>query len=127
MDFFRIGQKDKKDGVVELYPDFIVGRSKDLMVRSKAFYAIWDEEAQLWSTDEYDVQRLVDQELQARRDEIQGECVVHYLRSFESNRWANFRRFMNNVSDNSHQLDETITFANTPVKKTDYVSRRLPY
>ena len=38
-------------------------RSKDLMVRGRSFYAIWDEQKQMWSTDESDVQRLVDQEL----------------------------------------------------------------
>src|SRR5690606_11651941 len=31
------------------------------------------------------------------------------------------------LSDSSHQLDENLTFANTEVKKDDYVSRRLPY
>jgi energy-coupling factor transporter ATP-binding protein EcfA2 len=34
---------------------------------------------------------------------------------------------MQNLSDNSHQLDEHLTFANTEVKKGDYVSRHLPY
>src|SRR5690606_10273707 len=29
--------------------------------------------------------------------------------------------------DNSHQLDQNLTFSNTEVKKSDYVSRRLPY
>ena len=51
-----------KNGVIEIYPDFKICRSRDLMVRGKAFYAIWDKEAGLWSTDEYDVQRLIDQE-----------------------------------------------------------------
>ena len=31
------------------------------------------------------------------------------------------------MSDNAHQLDNNLTFANTEVKKNDYVSRRLPY
>ena len=43
MDFYRICVKEKKDGPPELYPDWIVGRSKDLMVRGRSFYAIWDE------------------------------------------------------------------------------------
>jgi len=34
---------------------------------------------------------------------------------------------MQNVSDNSHPLDEKLVFANTEVKKNDYASRRLPY
>jgi hypothetical protein len=62
MDFFRICTRETK-GAQEIYPDFTVGRSKDLMVRGKSFYAIWDENLGLWSTDEYDVQRIVDAEL----------------------------------------------------------------
>lgn len=131
MDFFLIQMKeDAKSGIVEIYPDFTVGRSKDLMIRGQAFYAIWDEERQLWSTDEYDVQRLVDAALDKKKLELEAEgkiVRVKYLRSFGNNGWTQFRRFMKNVSDNAHQLDESLTFANTEVKKTDYVSRRLPY
>src|SRR6185503_16364820 len=126
MDFFQVNTRETRGGTLEAYPDFIVGRSKDLMVRGRGFYAIWDEDAGLWSTDEYDVQRLVDYEL-ARYAEQQGIQQVRYMRSFGSNGWTQFRKFVSNVSDNAHQLDESLTFANTQVKKTDYVSRRLPY
>lgn len=134
MDFFRVNEKEirVKDVVTgfEIWPDFTVGRSKDLMVRGRSFYAIWDEEAQLWSTDEYDVQKFVDNALDERAKQLraQGHTVqVKYLRSFGSNGWTQFRRFVGNVSDNSHDLDENLTFANTTTRKTDYVSRRLPY
>lgn len=130
MDFFQIGIKNNRNGIIEVFPDFTVGRSKDLMVRGHSFYAIWDEEAGLWSTDEYDVQRLVDQELLAFAEDLKAKgqtCTVKLLRSFGSNSWAQFKRFLSNLSDNAHQLDQNITFANTEVKKTDYVSKRLPY
>jgi len=126
MDFFQVNTRETRGGTLEAYPDFIVGRSKDLMVRGRGFYAIWDEEIGLWSTDEYDVQRLVDYEL-ARYAEEHGIQQVKYMRSFGSNGWNQFRKFVNNVSDNAHQLDESLTFANSTVKKADYVSRRLPY
>lgn len=136
MDFFTIGireiEKGQRKGEMEIYPDFRVGRSKDLMVRAKSFYAIWDEEAGLWSTDEYDVQRLVDKELDEFAERMQKQhpgTVYHvkHLVAFGNGLWAQFRRYMQNVSDNSHQLDENLTFANTEVSKKDYVSRRLPY
>lgn len=127
MDFYQIRVREKKDEPPSLYPDWIVGRSKDLMVRGQSFYAIWDEARGLWSTDEYDVQRLVDDELQAYSKEHGGGYQIRYLRSFDTQSWSTFRRFMKNISDNHHQLDEKLTFANTEVKKTDYVSRRLPY
>lgn len=130
MDFFQIGTKETKGGIIEVYPDFTVGRSEDLMVRGRSFYAIWDEEVGLWSTDEYDVQRLVDNELAdfAQKLKDEGHMVtVKYLRSFGSNSWTQFRSFVNHISDNSHQLDMQLTFANTEVEKNDYVSKRLPY
>jgi len=126
MDFFRISTKETKGGT-EVYPDFIVGRSKDLMVRGKSFYALWDLAENRWTTDEYDVQRLVDEELRAWCEKNGHTGSVKYMRSFGSNAWVDFRRFMTQVSDNSHQLDDNLTFANTATKKTDYVSRRLPY
>ena len=71
MDFYQILSKDTKDkSGVELYPEFIVGRSQDLMVQGRTFYAIWDEEKGLWSRDEYDVQRLVDEELNAEAERL---------------------------------------------------------
>jgi hypothetical protein len=130
MDFFQISTREARGGVIEVYPDFTVSRSKDLMVRGRSFYAIWDEERQLWSTDEYDVQRLVDEELAAYAEKQISNgisCNVKYLKSFTSNGWNQFRKFVNNVSDSHHPLDESLTFANTSTKKTDYVSRRLPY
>ena len=132
MDFYQTAWTEPKTGPPKLFPDWIVGRSKDLMVRGKSFYAIWDEKKGLWSTDEYDVQRLVDEELHEHARKIQqergGEApVVMNLRSFNSKIWSSFRSYMMNISDNHHSLDEKLTFANTEVKKNDYVSRRLSY
>lgn len=127
MDFYRISVVEKKEGRPHLVPDWVVGRSKDLMVRGQSFYAVWDAQQNIWSTDEYDVQRLVDAELYRFNDEASNAYVVQPLRSFNSQVWKDFRNFMRNISDNSHQLDEKLVFANTDVKKTDYASRRLPY
>ncbi len=130
MDFFNICTREGKNAL-DMYPDFIVGRSKDLMVRGRSFYAIWDEDAGLWSTDEYTVQRLVDAELKAEADRLKAETGlsynVKYLRSFKSTSWPDFRKYVQSISDNATPLDNTVTFANTPVKKTDYASKRLPY
>jgi hypothetical protein len=134
MDFYRVCvreiEKGPKKGSFEVYPDFIVGRSKDLMVRGKSFYAIWDEEAGLWSTDEYDVQRLVDKELYEFADKQANTGVsytVRSLQSFGSKSWTQFRQYVQQISDAYHPLDEKLTFANTEVRKSDYVSKRLPY
>ena len=131
MDFYQIVEKQGRGGSLEIYPDFKACRSKDLMIRGKAFYAIWDEERHIWSTDEYDVQRLVDKELEEYKNERQktwaGKIEVKSMLSFSSNMWKNYRTFLREMSDCSKQLDERLTFQNTEIKKSDHVSRRLPY
>lgn len=135
MDFYQICsreiEKGPRKGEFEIYPDFKVGRSKDLMVRGKSFYAIWDEESSLWSTDEYDVQRIVDAELEAEANKMMEHGnprpVVKNMRSAGSGSWYQFRKFIQHLSDNNHTLDNSLTFSDTEVKKTDYASRRLPY
>jgi hypothetical protein len=131
MDFYQIRVKETKEGQLELYPDFIVGRSEDLMVQGKTFYAIWDPEKGLWSRDEYDVQRLVDEDLHREAERLQKETgqtyLVRSMRSFNSNSWTQFRKFMAHISDSHHPLDTKLVFANTEVKKSDYASKRLPY
>jgi hypothetical protein len=132
VDFYKIREREldgKKTGTVEVYPDFLITRSKDLMVRGKQFYAIWDEKKGLWSTDEYDVQRLVDEELDAYEVKIEPvtKVVRKHLGSFVTNSWLQFRNYIGHLTDNSTQLDAELTFANTEVKKEDYVSRKLGY
>lgn len=131
MDFYQILVRETKEKALELYPDFVIGRSEDLMVQGGRFYAIWDPEKQLWSRDEYDVQRLVDEDLRQEKERLQRETGQKYtvkaMRSFHSNSWAQFRKFMAHISDNSRPLDGKLMFANMDVKKTDYASKKLPY
>ena len=120
---------EDKDGSLTLTPNFVVGKSQDLMVRGRSFYAIWDEEAGLWSTDEYDVARIVDREMQRYIDEKMPNTNVKIrtMRNFGSKSWMNYRSLIANISDNAHQLDENLTFADQKVTRSDYVSRRLSY
>jgi energy-coupling factor transporter ATP-binding protein EcfA2 len=130
MDFYQIKERNR-NGLIEIYPDFKVCRSKDLMVRGKSFYAIWDEERGIWSTDEYDVQRLVDADLMDYRERLMSKTdsivKAKLMSEFSTKAWTEFRNYLNHISDNSYQLDERLTFSNTEIKKKDYVSKRLPY
>lgn len=131
MDFYQIKERTGKSGSIEIYPDFKVGRSNDIMVRGKSFYAIWDEEKRLWSTDEYDVPRLVDKELFEYKKKIENttDSRVHVktMAEFSTASWTQYKNWLARLSDSSKQLDTTVTFQNTEVSKRDYVSKRLPY
>src|SRR3954452_23846904 len=112
MDFYQIRARETKEKDLELYPDFVVGRSEDLMVQGGKFYAIWDPDKELWSKDEYDVQRLVDEDLlqeKERRERETGQTYnVKFMHSFRSNSWSQFRKFMAHISDNSKPLDNKL-------------------
>jgi Family of unknown function (DUF5906)/Poxvirus D5 protein-like len=131
VDFYTIKVIEKKDGTLQIRPDWKVGRSSDLMTRGGSFYAIWDETRGLWSKDIYDVQRLVDEDLLRYAKEKEKETGVSYsIASLEVNStklWDEFQRFMRNSGNNSHTLDEKLIFADTDVKKEDYSTHRLPY
>lgn len=128
MDFYNtLVEVNEKTGKTTLAPNFLIGRFKDVMIRGRGFYAIWDEEAGLWSTDEYEVGRLVDDEMSRLADEKYPGATIRSLRNFNSKMWSTFKVWMSTVSDNYHQLDENLTFADQKVKRSDYVSRRLPY
>ncbi len=129
MDFFRVGVRETRVGT-EVYPEFVVGHSQDLMIRGGAFYAIWDEGNQRWTRDELDAGRLIDKELHARAEELRasGTSVrVLALGSYNSRAWVMFRNYCSSLPDMYHKLDSSIIFANTKVRKEDYSSRRLSY
>lgn len=129
MDFYKIQTKQNRDKSVTLAPVFQVRKSKDLMVRGGAFYAVWDEDAGLWSTDSYDVRRLVDDDLTkyvAENPPINSFSIA-YMLDHNDGVWTQFRKYLKELDNSYHELDMKVTFANTEVKKEDYVSRRLPY
>ena len=131
MDFYDIRERKMKNGVIEIYPDFRIGRSSDLMVRGRVFYAIWDQDKELWSTDMYDVQKFVDRDLRAYLDSKPADpdkfYDVKYMQSFSSSTWLKFQTYCSSMTDSLHQLDDTLTFMNSESRKQDYVSKKLPY
>lgn len=133
LDFFIISTKSKKQGVVEIYPKFIVNnKSSDLMIRGGDFYAVWIEERGLWSTDEQDVIRIVDRELRKYYEEYKGKSNdyinVSYMWDAESGVIDQWHKYcQKQMRDNFHPLDEKLIFSNTETKKDDYASKKLSY
>lgn len=132
MDFVKIVERSKKDEL-EIYPDFQTGDVEDILGRGKSFYAIWDEKKGLWSTNENDVQKLVDEKIWNYVDALKkersytGRVSVKTLKSDSTGMWNRFTQYMKRFPDSGIQLDERLTFANSEVKKKDHVSKRLPY
>lgn len=133
MDFFIISTRSKKQGVVEIYPSFIINNeSSDLMIRGGDFYAVWIEERGLWSTNEQDVIRLVDRELKKYADDYRQKSNdyinVLYMRNAETGTIDAWHKYcQKQMRDNFHPLDEELIFANTETTKDDYASKKLSY
>ena len=132
IDFLMIASRPGKRGVIEIYPKFIIKKSKDLMIRGSDFYAVWLEERGLWSTDEQDALQLIDRELDIyvseHKDMFNDSYRVLHMWDAESGMIDNWHKYcQRQLRDNYHTLDDSLIFANTPVKKESYASKRLPY
>lgn len=133
LDFLKISTQPGKKGVVEIRPSFVVGKSKDLMIRGRDFYAVWVEDRGLWSTDEDDVIMLVDKALYEYRDKYAKThedvdikvCAMSNSSTRVIGQWHQFCQ--RDMRDNFKNLDEKITFENDVTKKSDYVSKHLTY
>lgn len=131
LDFMIISVRTTKYGD-EIYPKFVVRKSKDLMIRGGDFYAIWVEELGLWSTDEDLAIQLIDKELDIYAANYEQEKGVKprvlNLWDAESgmvDRWHKYCQ--SQMRDNYTMLDETLIFSNTSVDKKNYASKRLNY
>ena len=132
LDFLLVTTRSPKRGIVEVYPKFIIKKSKDLMIRGGDFYAIWIEERGMWSTDEQDALQLIDKEIKKKYEETKkdSEDIVHALYMWDSgsgmiDSWHKYCQ--KQMRDSFHQLDDKLIFSNVETKKTDYATKKLSY
>lgn len=127
MDFFKIGTKANKNGGIEVFPEFVVRRTKDLMVQGGKFYAIWDQTQGLWSKDSYRVNDLTDELLYEAANEAGPHAIVKSMAIMDTGYRKKFLELCKLVDDNYKQLDQNVVWSNSDIKREDYASWRLPY
>ena len=132
LDFLMVSAKSTKRGTIEIYPKFVIKKSSDLMIRGGDFYAIWDDEQKLWSTDEQDALQLIDQELIKYKEEnkkkFDSDVKVCYMWDAENGMIDNWHKYcQRQMRDSYHTLDEKLIFSNTETTKKDYASKKLSY
>lgn len=132
LDFLIITTRSPKKDLVEILPDFDLTRNDDLMIRGGDFYAIWCEDLGRWSTDERDVIRLIDKELDifAAENKEKYDCRVKvlHMRSAQTgmiDRWHKYCK--QQLRDRYQMLDQRLIFMGMETSKEDYSSKRLPY
>ena len=131
MDFYEIKERALKSGTTEVRPAWRVLRFKDLMIRGKSFYAVYNPETHFWSTEEYDLMRIVDADVARRFEEaskrVDGSVWARYLGDYDSKTYADYKSWMSKLPDVYHPLDGGILFENQTPRREDYATRTLSY
>ena len=132
LDFLLISSRLTKNGVIvspkfRLYP-----KSKDLMIRGRDFYAVWNEDTGLWSTSEDECFAMIDRELDKYVDEhfdkMEKRPQVLYMWDSESGMVDAFHKYcQKQMRDSYHTLDEELIFSNTKTTRENFASKRLDY
>ena len=133
MDFYK-PEIEYKNKIYYVSPSFISKPSKDLMIRGKSFYAIWDEKKKLWSTDLFELIRLVDDEMDHYVKELRSSeqyrdapIIVKYMSDHKSRVLRDFGEYCKMLPDRFKPLDSNIVFQNDETEKEDYATRKLGY
>lgn len=137
MDFIKVytresknNSKNREAGSTEVYIDFKVFNTKDLMTRGHSFYAVYNPNKKLWVRDELAVVQLVDAEIMDTVNKVQSdERTVTYglMEDYQSGNWQKYTSYIKNMPDNWEPLDDHIHFSNDELTRESYATRRLPY
>ena len=139
-DFYKIETRPAARGnKIEIYPEYKVCHSKDLIIRGGNFYVVYDPESGFWKEDKVIIRDKIDDDIDRKYAELeeaqknrsydeQKKYVKKYLGDFSSNHWTKFDQYVKSLPDSKNiVLDKNVTFLGTHPEKEDYVSKTLPY
>ena len=132
LDFMVVSSRSTKRGSIEIYPKLIIKKSSDLMIRGGDFYAMWNEDIGLWSTDENEALILIDRKLdeyyEQNKASYNSDVRILHMWDAETGMIDNWHKYcQRQMRDNYISLDETIIFSNNEPNKKDYASKKLNY
>lgn len=130
MDFYTIESSPMRGlpGVMEAAPWFLNLDSRDIMIRDGDFVAVWNPKTGLWSKNEFDVIDLVDDDVRKFvENSAPQQMIPKFCASERDGVWKRYRQWTKNMIDTDHPLDRMPVFEDTPIRKEDHVSYRLPY
>lgn len=130
MDFYEIETVPMRGqaGMMEVRPNFINLKSRDIMLRDGDFVAVWDPKTGLWSRHEDDVIDIIDNDVfsYVEKSGIQN-LFPRICRKDSDGVWRQYRQWSKNMVDTDHPLDRMPVFKDTILRQEDHVSYRLPY
>ena len=119
-----------KNTPVEIYPEFITTKTKDLMIRGNDFYAVWDEDNGCWSRDEDVVKNKIDRMMEEykKKDADLENARILYMKYSSLGSIDQWKKYLKKQMDNNfHPLNTKLVFQNSPVDRENYSSLTLPY
>lgn len=130
MDFYEIETVPMRGrpGMMEVVPMFLNLKSNDIMIRDGAFVAVWNPKTGLWTKNEQDVIGIIDSDV-LKYVETSGSQNVfpRFCRRDGDGVWKKYRLWSKNMVDTDHPMDRNPVFLDTPIRREDHVSYRLPY
>ena len=130
-----------KEEVCVIEPKFNI-TGKDIMRKGGCFYAVLDPETGMWSTDQQDLYRIIDEEVYKYinknfkedgfgviRDASGHDVMPKLIDDSSSGMLINFNKWFNNLPPNHNYipLDSDLTFLSDEIDASMYRSKRLPY
>ena len=131
LDFMRVLTRTNSKKNLEVYPNFIIGRTKDLMTRGGDVYAVWDEELKRWLTDERDIIPLIDDEIRKEWEKVietDPRAIPLYLSDTDTKMIDKWHKYVQrDMRDNYTPLDRKFIFDNDVPKRDNFSTINLPY
>ena len=133
LDFYEIRTRPIRNNMEEIYVSFKVQNTQDLIIQGRDFKAVWVPSRGLWSTNEDDLRRMIDDDIYAEYKKLKSEnpetaYVMRLMIDCDSkavDRWHKYCQ--KQMRDIPRTLDENVTFMDTETKREDYASKKLPY
>ena len=128
LDFVNVKEKHTRASTT-FYPAFNLETKKDLMVRGGEFYAVWDDENQIWSQDPVRVYELINREVKNKYDGYNGNDSKEWLDIFdyENGLGEKFAKFLRLIGNRFKVLNTEVAFSNTEITRNKYASFKLDY
>ena len=130
LDFLEPRVRMKRDGSVEIVPNFIIEASKDIMIKGHNFYCIWDEDNHIWTTSEIKATRIIDRELKlfAKEKYPNVPVSIKYVRDTVDGSAELWKKYTTKyMPDNFCPLNNKIIFKSQDTKREDYSNVRVDY
>ena len=118
-------------------PSFVIKpKIKDLMTRSRDFYALYNDETGMWETDEATAIDLIDRQVREYVVKEVGDLIndaehgpiVQRIADTDNHLIDKFHKYcQKDLRDSYHTLNQIVKFSNSDVKREDYATFKLPY